>query len=70
MINEPNVDVMINELGENGQPASRYVLCVVASKRARQILEQRSNRETSDSTKELTLACREIAAGKIGATKD
>jgi DNA-directed RNA polymerase omega subunit len=70
MINEPSVDVMINQLGENGEPASRYVLCVVAAKRARQILEQSAGREPSEPEKELTLACREIANGKIGATKD
>jgi DNA-directed RNA polymerase omega subunit len=70
MINEPNVDVMINHLGENGEPASRYVLCVVAAKRARQILDQTGGRETPEHDKELTIACREIAAGKISATKD
>jgi DNA-directed RNA polymerase omega subunit len=70
MINEPNVEVMINQLGEHGEPASRYVLCVVAAKRARQILEQTGQKDYPENEKELTIACREIAAGKISATKD
>ena len=38
MINQPSVDLLIEKLGTDGQAASRYCLCVVASKRARQIL--------------------------------
>ena len=37
MINEPAVDVLIRDLGAEEDPVSRYALCVVASKRARQI---------------------------------
>ncbi|MFQ7078644.1 MAG: DNA-directed RNA polymerase subunit omega [Christensenellaceae bacterium] len=39
MINEPAVDVLIRDLGAEEDPVSRYALCVVASKRARQIIE-------------------------------
>ena len=39
MINEPAVDVLIRDLGTEEEPVSRYALCVVASKRARQIIE-------------------------------
>lgn len=40
MINEPSVDALIRKLGSEENPASRYELCVVASKRTRQIIEQ------------------------------
>ncbi len=40
MINNPPVDVLIKQLGAEDEPVSRYCLCVVASKRARQIIEQ------------------------------
>ena len=38
MINEPAIDALIENLGEkyNG---SKYVLCVVAAKRARQLID-------------------------------
>jgi DNA-directed RNA polymerase subunit K/omega len=39
MINEPAVDVLIRKLGTEEEPISRYALCTIASKRARQILE-------------------------------
>ncbi len=41
MINEPPVDLLIKQLSTDGKEVSRYCLCVVAAKRARQILEQR-----------------------------
>ncbi|MCD8307554.1 MAG: DNA-directed RNA polymerase subunit omega [Clostridia bacterium] len=41
MINEPPVDLLIKQLSPDGKEVSRYCLCVVAAKRARQILEQR-----------------------------
>lgn len=40
MINQPPVDLLIEQLGTDGQPVSRYCLCVVAAKRARQIIDQ------------------------------
>ena len=44
MINEPAVDVLIRDLGAEEDPVSRYALCVVASKRARQIIEAEKSR--------------------------
>ena len=72
MINQPSVDVLIDRLGSNGEPVSRYCLCVVAAKRARQILEKHaaSGADPDEYLKEITVACQEIADGKIKYTKD
>ena len=47
MINQPPVDLLIEQLGTDKQPVSRYCLCVVAAKRARQIIEQNFFKENS-----------------------
>lgn len=73
MINEPTVDEMTRKLGTEEDPASAYVLCVVASKRARQIAEQEQSGGIyagDEGEKEIVKACKEIAEGKIGYTKD
>lgn len=73
MINEPSVDVMIRKLGTNENPISRYALCTLAAKRARQIIEVEKNlgvHDTSGREKELLLACKDIADGKIAIAKD
>lgn len=72
MINQPPVDLLIDQLGTDGQPVSRYCLCVVAAKRARQIIEQTAGQSTSstDVIKELAIASREIAEGKVKCVKD
>ena len=71
MINQPPVDLLIEKLGAEGQPVSRYCLCVVASKRARQIIEQTAgNGSSNEIIKELAVASREIADGKIKCVKD
>ena len=71
MINSPSVDVLIEQLGTDGQPLSRYALCVVAAKRARQIIEATAGTATGNEViKELAIASREIAAGKIKCVKD
>ncbi len=72
MINQPSVDTLIEKLGTDGQPVSRYCLCVVASKRARQILENHMAKGPSpdEYLKEISAACQEIADGKIKCTKD
>lgn len=74
MINDPNVDTMIRKLGTQEDPISSYVLCVVAAKRARQITEQEHNKGNialpENGVKEIVLACKEIAEGKVGYTKD
>ena len=71
MIYTPPVDLLIEQLGTDGQPASRYCLCVVAAKRARQIIEQTAGTATGNEViKELAIASREIASGKIKCAKD
>ena len=68
MINEPSVDVMIRKLGTEEDPISRYALCTIAAKRARQIIETERNLGVHDSTgkdKELLTACKDIADGKV-----
>lgn len=73
MINEPAVDLLIDKLGTEEGPLSRYALCVVAAKRARQIVEQSSAqqaKENPEHLKELALACNEILNGKVIAVKD
>lgn len=67
MIQEPAVDKLVEKIG------SRYGLCVVASKRARQLIDQAQNQGLSDvpgNEKALTLAAKEIEVGKITAVKD
>lgn len=39
MINEPSVDELVRKLGSEEMPVSRYELCVLVSKRTRQIIE-------------------------------
>ena len=72
MINQPSVDLIIDKLGTEDQPVSRYCLCVVASKRARQILENHMAKGPApdEYLKEISVACQEIADGKIKCTKD
>ena len=73
MINEPYVDVMIRKLGKEDEPISRYALCTIAAKRARQIIETERNAGVVDSTgkdKELLTACKDIAEGKVVIAKD
>ena len=73
MINEPSVDEMFRKLGTEEEPISRYALCTVAAKRARQIIETEKNLGIHDSTgkdKELLAACKDIASGKVIVAKD
>ena len=73
MINEPSVDVMIRKLGSEEEPISRYALCTIAAKRARQIIETERNAGVTDSMdkdKELLSACKDIADGKVVVAKD
>lgn len=73
MINEPSVDVMIRKLGTEEEPISRYALCTVAAKRARQIIETEKSAGIVDSMgkdKELLAACKDIADGKVVIVKD
>ena len=73
MINEPAVDVMIRKLGTEEEPISRYALCTIAAKRARQIIETERNAGVTDSMgkdKELLSACKDIAEGRVVIAKD
>ena len=73
MVNEPSVDEMIRKLGKEDDPISRYALCTIAAKRARQIIETQRNLGVTDLTgkdKELLSACKDIAEGKVVVAKD
>ena len=70
MINKPAVDELIGKLSADGHDASRYELCVVVAKRARQIIEQMGGRELPNKMKEITAACYEIDWGKVTSAKD
>lgn len=72
MINEPSVDEMIRKLGTEDEPVSRYALCTIASKRARQIIETERNlgHDSAGRDKELLAACKDIASGKVIIAKD
>lgn len=67
MIHKPPIDELAQKIG------SKYELCVVASKRARQIMEQTENQgltERLDKEKPLSVAAQEIYDGKLVATND
>lgn len=67
MIHKPPIDDLAKTIG------SKYALCVVASKRARQIMEQAQNQgltELPDNEKPLSVAAQEIYDGKLIATGD
>ena len=73
MINEPVVDKLGEKLGSPEHPASRYALCVVVAKRARQSLDQAQSQglhELPGNVKEIALACQEIVSGQLTMTKD
>ena len=73
MINEPSVDELVRKLGSQDDPVSRYELCVVVSKRTRQIIEQMQSTGTQElpgKQKEIVLACQEIMNGKVTSAKD
>ena len=73
MVNEPSVDELVRKLGTPEEPISRYELCVVASKRTRQIIEQMQSTGTTTlpgKQKEIVLACREIMSGRVKCAKD
>lgn len=67
MIHKPPIDELAEKLG------SKYSLCVVASKRARQLMEQAQNQgltELPNKEKPLSVAAQEISDGKLVATND
>jgi DNA-directed RNA polymerase omega subunit len=67
MINQPSVDELTKKIG------SRYGLCTVCAKRARQIIDQAQSQgltEFPGKEKPLTLAANEILSGRVSAVKD
>ena len=66
MINEPSIDAMAEKVG------SKYALCVVTSKRARELLANMGNPsgfEMPDKQKPLTCAAVEVYQGKVTVVK-
>ncbi len=62
MINNPPIDELAAKVG------SKYALCVVASKRARQIIDHAQNQGLTDlpgKVKPLSAAAEEIEEGKV-----
>ena len=60
--------VLIDELVE--KIGSKYALCIVASKRARQLMDISQNQGIETSDKPLSVAAQEIYDGKLIATND
>ena len=66
MLHEPSIDKLSENIG------SKYALCVVCSKRARQIIDNAQNQgltELPGGEKPLSVAAKEIYDGKVVATK-
>ena len=68
MINEPPIDVLTDNLGDKYK-GSKYVLCVIAAKRARQLIDvsKSQNSAVLEDKKPLTAAAYEIYNGKVTA---
>ena len=67
MIHKPPIDQLADKIG------SKYELCIVTSKRARQLMEQAQNQgytELPNTEKPLSVAAQEIHDGKLIATND
>ena len=67
MIHTPPIDDLAEKVG------SKYALCVLASKRARQIMESAQNQgmtELPNGEKPLSVAAQEIYDGKLIASDD
>ncbi len=67
MIHKPPIDELAEKIG------SKYALCVVASKRARQLMDQAQSHgqiDAFDKVKPLSIAAQEIQDGKLVAVKD
>ena len=66
MIHEPPVDQLIKKTG------SRYALCIVTAKRARQLIDDAQNKgltEVPGPYKPITAAAREILEGRVSVAK-
>ena len=67
MIHKPPIDDLAKKIG------SKYALCVLVSKRARQLMEQAQNQgytELPNGEKPLSVAAKEVYDGKLIGTKD
>ncbi|MBE7087653.1 MAG: DNA-directed RNA polymerase subunit omega [Clostridiales bacterium] len=67
MIHKPPIDELSQKIG------SKYALCVVASKRARQLMDKAMSEGSSDlpnKEKPLSVAAQEIYDGTLTATND
>ena len=67
MIHKTTIDQLAQKIG------SKYELCIVTSKRARQLMEQAQNQgysELPNKEKPLSVAAQEIEDGKLIATND
>ncbi len=67
MIHKPPIDELAKTIG------SKYALCVVTSKRARQLMEQAQNQgytELPSKEKPLSVAAQEIYDGKLVSVND
>ncbi len=60
MMIEPSIDVLVSKTGGN-----RYVLCSVVSKRAKEIESVRRLELADQDKKAISIACEEIASGKV-----
>ena len=66
MIHKPPIDELVEKIG------SKYSLCVVASKRARQLIDHAQNQGLTDlpsKNKPLSEAAEEIYDGKVTVSK-
>lgn len=68
MINEPPIDKLTDKIGDKYK-GSKYALCVVAAKRARQLIELSKSQNTAiqNNNKPLSQAAIEIEEDKISA---
>ena len=68
MINEPPIDELTSKIGDTYK-GSKYALCVVVSKRARQLIDMNKSQNvaTLNNNKPLTAAAIEIYSDKISA---
>ena len=66
MINEPAVETLVEKIG------SKYALCVVAAKRARQLIDAAESQgtEIQGKDKAITLAAMEIMSGRVTCSED
>jgi len=67
MIHEPAVDLLVEKVG------SKYGLCVIVAKRARQLIDQAHNQGYNDipgKYKAISLAAMEIESGKVICSKE